>query len=66
MTELLTLPEVSERYRIPVATLRFWRHKGDVGPRSFRVGRRVVYRLSDCETWLAEQYAAQTGDPATQ
>jgi hypothetical protein len=58
-SELLTLEEVSTRYRVPVGTLRFWRHKG-IGPAGFRLGRRVVYRVADCETWIAEQIAEQT------
>ena len=57
-SELLTISEVSERYRIPVGTLRFWRHKG-IGPAGFRIGRRVVYRAADCERWVAEQFAEQ-------
>lgn len=52
-----TTAEVSERCNIPVATLRWWRHVG-TGPRSFKVGaRKVMYRRSDVETWLEEQYA---------
>lgn len=59
---LLTISEVSERTRTPVATLRYWRHLG-TGPRSGRVGRRVVYRAQDVEAWLAEQLAGD-GRPA--
>jgi DNA-binding transcriptional MerR regulator len=55
--DLLTIDEVAERYRVPVATLRFWRHRGE-GPTSFRLGRRVVYRLADCEAWLQTQIDA--------
>ncbi|MCZ2804332.1 helix-turn-helix domain-containing protein [Modestobacter sp. VKM Ac-2983] len=55
--ELLTIDEVSERYRVPKATLRFWRHKGE-GPKSFLLGRRVVYKQSDCDAWVEQQYAA--------
>jgi hypothetical protein len=43
---LLTIDEVAELTRLPVATLRFKRHEGS-GPRSFRMGRRVFYWLSD-------------------
>lgn len=60
MSDLLTLDEVSERTRVPVATLRFWRHKG-TGPHSFRLGARVVYKASDVERWLDEQYSASQG-----
>lgn len=58
MTErLLTLNEVSELYRAPPATLRYWRHTG-YGPASFRLGRRIVYRESDVLAWLREQHDA--------
>jgi predicted DNA-binding transcriptional regulator AlpA len=52
--ELLTLPEAAEVLRAPVATLRYWRHLG-TGPRSFRLGRRVVYRLADVRAWIDAQ-----------
>lgn len=60
MSDILTLPEVSERTRVPVATLRYWRHTGQ-GPHSFRVGARVVYKAADVESWLEAQYAASQG-----
>ena len=41
--ELLTITEAAGVLRTPVATLRYWRHLG-TGPRSFRLGRRVLYR----------------------
>jgi DNA-binding transcriptional MerR regulator len=57
-TDLLTIEEVSARLRVPIGTLRFWRHKG-VGPAGFRLGRRVLYPVADCEAWLARQMAEQ-------
>jgi hypothetical protein len=39
------------------ATLDFWRHKG-IGPKSANLGGRVMYRESDVEAWIAEQFAA--------
>lgn len=56
MTKLLTLDEAAELVRTPPATLRFWRHKG-TGPKSFKVGRRVMYREADIEAWIDVQYA---------
>jgi excisionase family DNA binding protein len=49
--ELLTIAEAAEVLRTPVATLRYWRHLG-TGPRSFRLGRRVVYRRDDLHAWI--------------
>ena len=52
--DLLTISEAAEVLRAPVATLRYWRHLG-TGPRSFRLGRRVLYRYDDVQTWVEEQ-----------
>ena len=52
--ELLTISEAAELVRAPVATLRYWRHLG-TGPRSFRLGRRVLYRRDDLHAWIAAQ-----------
>jgi excisionase family DNA binding protein len=49
--ELLTITEVAQMLRVPVATLRYWRHLG-AGPNSFRIGRHVRYRRSDVRAWL--------------
>jgi excisionase family DNA binding protein len=54
--ELLTIAEAAELLRAPVATLRYWRHLG-TGPRSFRLGRRVLYRREDLQAWIAQQRA---------
>jgi predicted DNA-binding transcriptional regulator AlpA len=51
--ELLTTAEVAVITRAPVSTVRYWRHLG-TGPRSFRLGRRVVYRRQEVEQWLRE------------
>jgi predicted DNA-binding transcriptional regulator AlpA len=60
--ELLTAPEVARMLgNVPLGTLRYWRHCAE-GPASFRLGRRVVYRLDVVERWIAEQEAA---DPRT-
>lgn len=52
--ELLTIAEAAEVLRAPVATLRYWRHLG-TGPRSFRLGRRVLYRRDDLHAWIDAQ-----------
>ena len=52
--DLLTTAEVALITRAPVSTVRYWRHLG-TGPRSFRLGRRVVYRRHEVEQWLSER-----------
>jgi DNA-binding transcriptional MerR regulator len=53
-TDLITVLEAAERLRTPAATLRYWRHVG-IGPKSFKIGRRVVYRRDDLEAWVETQ-----------
>lgn len=48
---LLTTTEVAELLRAPVETVRYWRHRG-TGPRSVKVGTRVLYAERDVEAWL--------------
>jgi predicted DNA-binding transcriptional regulator AlpA len=52
--ELLTIQEVADVVRVPVATLRYWRHLG-AGPRSFRIGRSVRYWRTEVFAWLNDQ-----------
>ena len=59
--ELLTIDEAAELLRAPVATLRYWRHLG-TGPRSFRLGRRVLYRRDDLHAWIDAR--RESGAPA--
>ncbi|MBN1092269.1 helix-turn-helix domain-containing protein [Blastococcus sp. TML/M2B] len=60
-SELLTIAEAAQLLRAPVATLRYWRHLG-TGPRSFRLGRRVLYRRDELHSWIdAQRRQADTG-----
>lgn len=56
--QFLTIQEVAEVTRISIDTLRWWRHKGSGGPKSFRLGRRVMYTAADVQAWIDEQRAA--------
>lgn len=60
---LLTLTEVAEMTRLSEATLRYFRHR-NTGPRSAKLGRRLVYREADVQEWVAAQFAKNDGDPA--
>lgn len=65
MTELLTTEEVAERIRVPAATLRWWRHLDDgTGPKSGKVGRRVMYRAADVDAWIDQQFTDGDNDEA--
>lgn len=52
MTErYLVTEEVADITRTSAETVRYWRHVGK-GPRSFKVGRRVLYREADVQAWI--------------
>jgi predicted DNA-binding transcriptional regulator AlpA len=60
MSELLRTREVHEKTGIPVATLRWWRHRGE-GPPSFKLGKKtVVYPADGLAVWISNQRAAST------
>lgn len=58
MPEYLTTPEVAELLRTPAETCRYWRHIGK-GPKSFKVGRRVLYARADVEAFLSAARGAE-------
>lgn len=64
MTDTMTLAELAEERHISPATLRYWRHRGE-GPKSFKLGRRVMYKRADVDAWVQAQYdASANGDAA--
>lgn len=54
---LLTVSEVAEMTRLPATTLRYFRHEGTKGPKSAKLGRRVVYRESDVLAWIEAAFS---------
>lgn len=57
----LTTQELADRWRMSAGTLSNWRASGR-GPRFFRIGSKVLYRLIDIEAW---ERKAQEGVCAT-
>lgn len=55
---LLRIDQVSAWTGISENTLRWWRAKGEGGPQSAKLGRRVVYRQADVEAWIDAQFEA--------
>jgi excisionase family DNA binding protein len=49
----LTTAELAELVRAPDSTVRHWRHCGK-GPKSFRLGKRVLYDVDEVRAWLKE------------
>lgn len=54
-SDFLTNEDIAQLVRVPVSTVRYWKHMGE-GPRSMKVGRRVLHRREDVEVWLASKY----------
>lgn len=52
---LMTMEEVSAETRIPVNTLRFYRHKG-MGPRFAKLGGRLMAKREDVEKWINDAF----------
>jgi predicted DNA-binding transcriptional regulator AlpA len=60
MSNLLRTAEVSDQTGIPVATLRWWRHRGE-GPPSFKLGKKtVVYSADSLAVWITTQKSSST------
>ncbi len=60
LAELATPDEVARVLRTTPASLAQMRYRGD-GPQFVRVGRRkVLYRWSDIENWLAQSVHSRT------
>jgi predicted DNA-binding transcriptional regulator AlpA len=53
-SRILNIEEASARLRIPIATMRYWRHKG-LGPASFKLGKHVAYLEADIEAFILQQ-----------
>ena len=58
MNELLTTDEAAELLRSNTNTLAFWRNQKH-GPAWAKLGRRVVYRRSDVEAFIAKSFESQ-------
>lgn len=51
---LMSISELGEYLKVPVATLHQW-HTKKKGPRTLKVGRHLRYRIEDVEDWLRQQ-----------
>jgi predicted DNA-binding transcriptional regulator AlpA len=55
----LNLPKAAEYLGISPNTLYVWRHRRQ-GPPSFRMGRRVMYRITTLDAWVRAQEQADS------
>lgn len=56
--EWMTTAEVALLLKVPVPTVRAWRHNGS-GPQGVRLGRHVRYRRSAVARWISSNELAQ-------
>lgn len=54
---LLTVQELADEWHLSPATFYSWRKRG-YGPKSFRLGGRVVYSRAEVQEWMAAQEQA--------
>jgi len=48
----LTTQDLADYIQTPEATIRTWRARGTIGPRAYRLGRIVKYKLHEVEAWI--------------
>ncbi|GHE73943.1 helix-turn-helix transcriptional regulator [Streptomyces cellulosae] len=58
-TAFLNLPQAAEYLGLSPNTLYVWRHRRQ-GPPSFRMGRRVMYRIAALNEWVHTQEQADS------
>lgn len=58
-TAFLNLPQAAEYLGLSPNTLYVWRHRRQ-GPPSFRMGRRVMYRITALDEWVRAQEQADS------
>lgn len=58
---LLTQAETAEHLRLSERTLERWRVSGS-GPVFVKLGRRVLYRQSDLDEWIASHLVNSTSE----
>ena len=54
LERLLSAQELADYFDVPLKTIYAWRYRGQ-GPRGFRVGRHVRFRLTDVQLWVSDQ-----------
>lgn len=57
-SDLFTLQEAAEYCRLPVNTLR-WYRASRTGPKSGKIGARVMYRKSDLDQYIGAAFDSE-------
>jgi predicted DNA-binding transcriptional regulator AlpA len=59
MPEFLSIDDLALILGYPVQTLRYWRKTGK-GPRSAKIGKRILYRRAEVEAWINAAFENET------
>jgi predicted DNA-binding transcriptional regulator AlpA len=62
-SEYLFAEEMESDYKLPASTWRYFYSVGK-GPKASKLGRRLVWKRSDVEAWMAEQEESPSGATA--
>lgn len=63
----MTTKQVSELTGVPEGTLKYYRHRGDCGPRSFALTPRSIrYAREDVMAWIENRHAQGVGGVDTE
>lgn len=63
MDDYLTPPQLMAQLQVSRSTLAQWRMTGQ-GPRFVKLGRKVLYRVTDVNDWLATRTRNATSKAA--
>jgi hypothetical protein len=65
--DLLTPTEAARHIGVTAGTLSVWRCTGRYSIRYLKIGRKIMYRLTDLDAWLDSRVETHTGqlDAAT-
>jgi predicted DNA-binding transcriptional regulator AlpA len=62
-SEYLFAEDMESEYKLPASTWRYFYGAGK-GPKASKLGRRLVWKRSDVEAWIAEQEESPPGATA--
>jgi|TARA_B110000971_G_scaffold173776_1_gene178800 DNA-binding transcriptional MerR regulator len=62
MKQLLNNLAAAKHLGVAAATLQYWRTTGVQQIPFIKVGRRVIYQISDLDEWLAQHTYKHTGE----
>ncbi|CAN0560176.1 unnamed protein product [Laminaria digitata] len=58
---ILSASQASRYLDLSISTLAKWRHYG-TGPRYSKLGRRVVYRVDELDSWVQQNQHTSTAE----